>query len=110
MVGYTPPRPLRDLRLCTTSKQFAQEHPRYGDRRIWALLQRQGEQVNHQRIYRLWRAHGLGLRVRRPRRRIGPPSPRLPAAPRSHEMWAYDFVHDRCAHGEALNCLTVVDE
>lgn len=91
-------------------KQLAQEHPRYGYRRIWALLRRQGERVNHKRIYRLWRAHGFSLRVRRPRRRIRPPSPRLPEATRSHEMWAYDFVYDRCANGEALKCLTVVDE
>jgi putative transposase len=25
-------------------------------------------------------------------------------------MWAYDFVHDRCAKGEALTWLAVVDE
>ena len=25
-------------------------------------------------------------------------------------MWAYDFVHDRCANGAALKCLAVVDE
>jgi putative transposase len=25
-------------------------------------------------------------------------------------MWAYDFVHDRCANGEALKCLVIMDE
>ncbi len=25
-------------------------------------------------------------------------------------MWAYDFVHDRCANGQKLKCLTIVDE
>lgn len=25
-------------------------------------------------------------------------------------MWAYDFVHDACANGQKLKCLTVVDE
>lgn len=25
-------------------------------------------------------------------------------------MWAYDFVFDRCANGQQLKCLTVVDE
>jgi putative transposase len=25
-------------------------------------------------------------------------------------VWAYDFVFDRCANGQQLKCLTVVDE
>ena len=25
-------------------------------------------------------------------------------------MWAYDFVHDTCANGQKLKCLTIVDE
>jgi putative transposase len=25
-------------------------------------------------------------------------------------VWAYDFVHDRCANGQALKCLGIVDE
>lgn len=25
-------------------------------------------------------------------------------------MWAYDFVHDWCANGQKLKCLTIVDE
>jgi putative transposase len=67
-------------------------------------------QVNHKRSYRLWREHGLSLRVRHRRRHAGPPSPRPPEAMSPHEIWAYDFVHDRCAKGEALKCLIVVDE
>ncbi len=25
-------------------------------------------------------------------------------------MWAYDFVHDACANGQTLKCLTIIDE
>jgi putative transposase len=25
-------------------------------------------------------------------------------------VWAYDFVHDTCANGQKLKCLTIVDE
>jgi putative transposase len=35
---------------------------------------------------------------------------RRPEATRPHELWAYDFVHDRWASGEALKCLVGVDE
>lgn len=33
---------------------LAQRHPRYGYRRIWALLRREGWVVNHKRVQRLW--------------------------------------------------------
>jgi putative transposase len=91
-------------------KRWAQRHPRYGYRRVWVLLRRQGIRVNHKRLYRLWREQGLTLRARRRRKRGGPPRPRLPKASRPNEIWAYDVVHDRCANGEALKCLVVVDE
>lgn len=32
------------------------------------------------------------------------------AAEGSQSCWAYDFVYDRCANGQQLKCLTVVDE
>ncbi len=25
-------------------------------------------------------------------------------------MWAYDFVHDACANGQKIKCLTIIDE
>jgi putative transposase len=28
----------------------------------------------------------------------------------ANEVWAYDFVHDACANGQQLKCLTVIDE
>jgi putative transposase len=27
-----------------------------------------------------------------------------------NQVWAYDFVFDRCANGQQLKCLTVIDE
>jgi putative transposase len=110
MLGYAPRRLRREAERVAAMRELAQRHPRYGYRRIWAMLQRQGVRVNHKRVYRLWRAHGMTVHVRPRRKRSGLPSARLPEATRPHEMWAYDFVHDRCAHGESLKCLVVVDE
>jgi putative transposase len=109
-LGYQPRRGARDAELLAVVQQLAQQRPRYGYRRIWALLQRQGVHVNPKRIYRLWREHGLGLPARPRRQRTRALILRLPEATRPHEMWAYDFVHDRCANGAALKCLAVVDE
>ena len=39
--------------------RLSQENPRYGYRRVWALLKREGWKVNKKRVYRLWREEGL---------------------------------------------------
>lgn len=41
--------------------QLAQEKPRFGYRRLHALLRREGETPNHKRVYRVYREAGLGL-------------------------------------------------
>ncbi len=91
-------------------KRLAQQYPRYGYRRIRIFLKREGHTMGWERAHRLWKAAGLQLPRRRPRRRIASSRPRpLPAfAPNS--VWAYDFVFDGCANGQQLKCLTIVDE
>jgi putative transposase len=37
---------------------LAREKPRYGYRRLQVLLEREGEQVNPKRLYRVYRAEG----------------------------------------------------
>jgi transposase InsO family protein len=51
---------------------LAKQYPRYGYRRIHALLVREGWRVNRKRVQRLWRAEGLKVvRRQRKRRRLG---------------------------------------
>jgi len=40
-------------------RELSRENPRYGYRRVWALLQREGWEVNKTRVQRLWREQGL---------------------------------------------------
>lgn len=107
---YEPRKPAKDAALVKTIRGLAEQHPRYGYRRIGALLERDGEMVNHKRVYRVWRQEGLSLRRRKRRRRTGPRQERPPVATRPGQVWAYDFAHDRCADGRALKCLVAVDE
>ena len=51
--AYQPQRG-SDEALVERIARLAQRHPRYGYRRIWALLRREGWMVNHKRIQRLW--------------------------------------------------------
>jgi transposase InsO family protein len=88
-------------------------HPRYGYRRIWALLRREGWQVNRKRIHRLWRREGLKVPLKaHKRRRLGSSGNACARRRAEHKdhVWAWDFIHDRTASGSPLKWLSVVDE
>jgi len=93
--------------------QLVREHPRYGYRRVWALLRAEGFRVNRKRVYRLWRREGLKVpRRKKKRRRLGHPGngcARYRARYKGH-VWSWDFIHDRTADGRPLKWLSVVDE
>jgi putative transposase len=100
----------RDAPVVEAMRELGRQYPRYGYRRIQVFLARQGFEMSADRAYRLWRQAGLQVPRRRPRRRIASGRPR-PLPPRAaNHVWAYDFVYDRCANGQQLKCLTVVDE
>lgn len=89
------------------------KRPRYGYRRLTAELQGRGWRVNHKRIARICRNHGLKiLPVRRKRRYLGSAEGGILRlrAERPNHVWAVDFVHDRTADGRMLKILVVVDE
>jgi len=110
---FRPKRPDRDRVLVRRLHQLSEAHPRYGYRRITAVLRSEGWRVNRKRVQRLWRLHGLKVPPRtRKRLRLGTAEQgcaRLkPEAP--HDVWAIDFVMDTTADGGRLKLLTVVDE
>ena len=55
-------RPDANSQLREALLALAREKPRYGYRRLWAILERRGWKVNVKRIYRLYRAEGLMVR------------------------------------------------
>jgi putative transposase len=91
-------------------KELAAIHPRFGYRRLHAMLRRAGLKVNVKRVRRLCVKHGLKLsrKRRRKRRGIGAGVP-CKAEHRNH-VWAYDFLEDRTENGRKLRILTVEDE
>ena len=100
-----------DSALLEKLKVIAHEHPRYGYRRACVLLRRGGDEINHKRVHRVWREAELSLPLRRPRKkRAGTPALTCSQAIRPNHVWTYDFVFDRCANGQQIKLLTVVDE
>jgi putative transposase len=83
---------------------------RYGYFRIYILLRREGWRVNHKRVYRLYRAEGLSLRLKRPRRHVSAAHrERQPAAFRRTSAGRWNFVSDALFNGARCAALTVVD-
>jgi len=102
-----------ETRLTERILKFAAKYPRYGYRRVWALLKREGWKVNRKRVHRIWKAEGLKITVKsRKRRRLGSTEngiQRRKAEVRNH-VWSYDFVMDQTEEGRRLKMLPVVDE
>ncbi len=102
------PRPVTDDGLLQEIEALAARHPRYGYRRIWAVIRR-SRRINRKRVHRLWKQARLQVR-RVKRRRVRPERPPVVAAAFPNHVWAYDFMEDQDAQGRALQILTVMDE
>jgi transposase InsO family protein len=91
-------------------RDLANERRRFGYRRLFVLLRREGEPSGINRIYRLYREEGLTVRKRKARRKaVGTRAPILVDA-RPNARWSLDFVHDQFANGQRFRVLNVVDD
>lgn len=109
MIRYRSIRP-PETELRQRLRDLANERRRFGYRRLFVLLRREGEPSGINRIYRLYREEGLAVRKRRARRKaIGMRAPILVEA-RPNARWSLDFVHDQLACGRRFRILNVVDD
>lgn len=93
--------------------ELVRTHPRFGYRRIWALLRSEGFEVNRKRIWRLWKREGFKVPQKHgKKRRLGCSANgivRHRAQHRDH-VWAWDFIHDRDRANRPLKWFTLIDE
>jgi putative transposase len=91
-------------------------HPRFGYRRIWVMLDREGWSVNKKAVRRHWRQLGLKLAGSRAK-----PKPRRPHGQDANachlrpsrgkdDVWTWDFLFDRTSDGRSLKWLSLIDE
>jgi putative transposase len=102
------PRPDHNAELREKLIALARQKPRYGYRRLCALLERGGSKASPQRVYRIYSAERLAVR-RLKRKRLLRPAPENALLSRANQEWAIDFVADGLATGRGLRMLTVVD-
>ena len=113
---YTPLVSDEQTALARRIEELAGLHPRYGYRRIWALLDREGWSVIKKTVRRHWRR--LGLKLAKPRANPKPRRPHGQDANACHlrpslgkdDVWTWDFLFDRTSNGRSLKWLSLVDE
>ncbi|MFK4490296.1 putative transposase [Bradyrhizobium sp. USDA 336] len=109
MIRYRSSRP-PEAALRGRLRDLANQRRRFGYRRLFVLLRREGEPSGINRIYRLYREEGLTVRKRRARRKaVGTRAPILVEA-RPNARWSLDFVHDQFANGRRFRILNIVDD
>ena len=102
------PQDLLRIRL----KDLAKTRVSYGYRRLHILLLREGWQINHKRVYRIYRQEGLTLKNKRPKRRFVSSTLRIKQdnAIKPNACWSMDFVADQLVNGRRIRILTIVDQ
>lgn len=108
-------RSAQDGPLLKRLTHLAQQHPRYGCKRLYVIYERvagEGDPyMNYKRFRRLYRLANLQIARRRRRSRAkyvrGTP---LHRAGRPNDIWTMDFVSDRLLHGRVFRALTLLDE
>ncbi len=105
---YRSKRPERaDIRA--RLRDLAAQRPRWGYRRLHVLLHREGHQLNHKLVFRLYRSEGLAVRKKRRKRiaatlRVVPPPPT-----RARQQWTMDFTQDSLSTGRQFRTLNLID-
>jgi putative transposase len=102
------PKPDRNAELREVLVKLARQKPRYGYRRLHAVLERRGQAANVKRVYRLYVEQGLAVRRRR-RKRLVREQQIEPRLIRANQEWAMDFIVDGLANGRMIRILSVVD-
>ena len=101
-------KPDRNEQLRQQLVELAHERPRFGYRRLGVLLAREGQRVNHKRLFRVYREAGLSVKRSRRKKlvRAGLSQPVLTAP---NDEWSLDFLCDAVANGRVVRVLSVVD-
>lgn len=88
---------------------IAKQRKRFGYRRVHVMLKRKGFDVNHKKVYRIYKEENLSVRrTKRKRLKSGQRENILtPIFP--NEQWAMDFMSDSLFSGRKFRTLNILD-
>lgn len=101
---------VKDEALSCRIIELAQQRRRFGYCRIHVLLRREGHEVYHKNVYRLYTGAKLAVKRRKRRKGLVLPRESLILPTRRNEVWSMDFVMDALACGRRIKILCIVDD
>jgi putative transposase len=106
---YEPRRP-DDTVLVDKIKAIQTTLPRFGIRRVHNRLWRTGEIVNHKRVQRVMKEHGLMVKRTRRKKTIRTGANVPDKAEHPNQVWTIDFQEDALLGGRKVRILNILDE
>ncbi|KZQ49285.1 transposase [Klebsiella aerogenes] len=100
----------RDEPVIHALTELAEHYPRYGFKKLFQLLRRQGNTWNHKRVHRIYCLLKLNFR-RKGKQRLPVRNPAPLATPQAlNQSWSIDFMHDALVCGRRFRTFNVVDD
>jgi len=96
------------LKLCI--EKLAQEKPRYGYKRLTLLIRKEGQIVNHKKVYRIYKELNLAVRAKK-RKKLKTYSRGSITllTTTENQIWSMDYQSDQLATGRRFRCLNLID-
>ena len=100
----------RDEPVVQALTEAAERYPRYGFKKLFQVLRRQGNSWNHKRVHRIYCLLKLNFR-RKGKQRLPVRNPAPLATPEAlNQSWSVDFMHDALTCGRRFRTFNVVDD
>ena len=107
---FYQPDTRRDEPVILTLTELADRYPRYGFKKLFQLLCRQGNTRNHKRVHRIYCLLKLNFR-RKGKQRLPVRNPAPLATPQAlNQSSSIDFMHDALVCGRRFRTFNVVDD
>lgn len=104
------PETCRDEPVIQALSEVAERYPRYGFKKLFQVLRRQGNAWNHKRVHRIYCLLKLNFR-RKGKQRLPVRNPTPLATPEAlNQSWSVDFMHDALVCGRRFRTFNVVDD
>jgi len=90
--------------------QIAEDHHRWGFKKMAAYLRKRGNRWNHKKVYRVYCEMGLNIRVK-PKKRLPTRDPKPLIQPEAaNTCWSLDFMSDSLDNGRSFRTFNVLDD
>ncbi|HBC0359489.1 TPA: IS3 family transposase, partial [Citrobacter farmeri] len=109
-VFFYQPDTRRDEPVVQALTEAAERYPRYGFKKLFQVIRRQGHAWDHKRIHRIYCLLKLNFR-RKGKQRLPVRNPAPLAIPEAlNQCWSIDFMHDALVCGRRFRTFNVVDD